>query len=252
MNNAIGAKTELSKEDKRDIESSLKEASPISPGPLPFDDTEIPDEVEEKAVVLKKEVQNSLIDRSDFGIGIEGLQDVPTAMIPVPFMKLVQGTSKNIELENGEDAPVGSFYLTDLQVAFKDLTFVMLRVKHQVIDFEREIDGQMKMVPTKQLLILGMDLDTEKLFILTLSVMSFSNFGRLIAKFKDQKVNAVWQYQVHVTSEKMENKKGKFQIANFQIGEKLTEDQIAKMQEKYGQYGGVIDREDLFTQDEAE
>lgn len=175
------------------------------------------------------------------GIPIDGLESVPTNILPVPFVRLVQGTSSKIELENGEDAPVGSFYFNDLQRAYKELPFVLLRAKYQIKEFERE--G--KLVPTKQILLLGMTLETKKLFILTLSVMSFSNFGGLIAKFKEKGVTAVWEYEIKATSEKMENKKGKFQIANFQVVRKVTEEELNDLAEAYGEYGGVLDREDI-------
>lgn len=202
------------------------------------------DETENKMTVKNS---SSSLTVPDFGINIEGLQDVPVSVLPVPFVKLVQGTSTKIELEDGKDAPVGTFYFTDLQQAFEQLSFVLLRAKYQIKEFER--DGEM--VPTKQMLLLGITLDTQKLFILTLSVMSHSNFGRLVSKLKDRKTKHVWEYEVIATSEKMENKKGKFQVVNLQVGRKISDEEVEQMAKTYGEYGGVLDREYVEEEDVA-
>src|SRR5581483_10112539 len=209
--------SDMTKEDEEAIDSIVKGA----------EGAETVHEPAEAALAVQDD-KDTAIATIGHGIAIQGLEGVPASILPIPFVKLVQGTSKKIELEDGKDAPVGSFYFTDLQK-----------------DFEREVNGVMTMVPTKQLLLLGIALDRQKLFILTLSVMSFSNFGRLISKFKDVKVSATWEYEIKATAEKMENKKGKFQIANFQIGRKLTEEEIGQMAQTYAEYGGVLEREDI-------
>src|SRR5882672_1728676 len=88
------------------------------------------------------------------GFNIEGLEDVPSSVIPVPFVRLVQGQSKNIKLENGSEATEGTFYFSDLRRSFERLIFIMLRAKHQIVEFEREeiVNGKKQMVkkPTKQ------------------------------------------------------------------------------------------------------
>jgi hypothetical protein len=190
------------------------------------------------------------------GFNIEGLQDVDVSILAVPFVRLVQPTSKKIELTNGKDAEVGSYYFNDLQEAYASLDFVMLRAKQQVKEFDREVTdekGQKKTikVPTRQLAVLAINLEKKKLFVLTLSISSFSNFGRLIAKFKDQKISAVWEYELEAFSAKKENDKGKFYVADFKIGRKLSEEELEEMAQIYGEYGGVLEREDIPAADET-
>jgi hypothetical protein len=206
-------------------------------------------EVEEPALPAVVKNENRAITGPATGLSIEGLQDVPVNIIPVPFVRVVQGQSKKIVLATpikdaaGNDvteAPEGTFYFNDIQECFRQLSFVMLRAKQQIVEFER--DGEKK--PTRQMLILGITTDTKKLFILALSVMSFSNFGRLMARFKEKKVSRAWEYEIIATSEKQENDKGKFWVQNFKIGEKLNNDQLDEMEQVYSEYGGALERQE--------
>lgn len=225
-------KTKLT-ENEKEIQESIEE-SIANPG------DKLPDETHETAIATVAHEGRALA-QVGAGIPIEGLQDVSLSMLPIPFVKLVQGSSTEITLENGEDAPQGTFYFTDLQKSFKELSFIMLRAKQETVDFER--DG--KIVPTKMVKILGITTATQKLFILSLSVMSFSNFGKLIAKLRDNRVTSSWQYEIKATAEKKENNKGKFWVSSFHLGDKIDEEMLEKMSAAYGEYGGALDREDL-------
>lgn len=207
---------------------------------------EIVNKTQETAIVLKKESGVAL--ESQFkGVAIEGLQDVPVSVIPVPFARVVQGQSKNIEMATGGEAPEGSFYFSDTQEAYDELEFVMLRAKHMIKDFER--DGAL--VPTRVIQILGVRMDTNKLFILNLSLASFSNFGRLIARFNDMGVVSVWQHLIKATSEKKENDKGKFWVQSFNIVRELNEKELQIMQDKYREFGAVLEKQEDIDLDEV-
>lgn len=238
----------LSAEDKKEIDEVLKDKTPAVAGNPDF----IPGEEEDKALsTVSVDTTSRSVALNTSGINIEGLQDVPSSVIPVPFVRLVQGQSRNITLTDGKsEAPEGSFYFNDIQQAYERLSFVMLRAKHQITIFDREENGKIVKKPTKQILILGITTDSKKLFILALSVMSFSNFGRLINKLREAGVNQSWQYEIVATAEKQENEKGKFYVQRYDLGEKLSEAQIDEMAGVYGEYGGVLDRE--YTQEQME
>jgi hypothetical protein len=175
------------------------------------------------------------------GIPIEGLQDIPVTRLPVPFVKMVQPSSTEVQMEDGKDALPGTFFFTDLQKSYSELSFVMLRAKEVVTDFER--DG--KITPTPQLKILGITLDTQKLFILNLSITSFQSFFKLIAKLKENKVQASWAYEIKASTQKTENKKGKYFVVQFQLVRKITGEEFEALSETYGAYGGALDRQAL-------
>ena len=173
------------------------------------------------------------------GIKIAGLEEVPASLLPVPYVRLVQPTSTGTTLANGKDeAMPGTFLFNDTQEAVKEITFTMLKAKHGQATFERNGEP----VTTPKLAILGMERGSNKLFILPLSVMSFSNFGKLVAKLQADGIQHCWEFAINVTSSKQENQKGKYYIAEFQIGEKLSAAEIKHMEDKYMDYGGVLEK----------
>jgi len=228
----------LSEKDVREIEESL--------------DENFTSQAEDSALA---KVQNREISLRTPGLNIQGLEDVPASIVPVPFVRLIQYMSKNIDLykalPNGDtEAPEGTFYFNDNQECFSRLSFVLIRAKHQITDFEREENGKMVVKPTKQVLALGITTDTKKLFILAISVSSFSNFGRLINRFKEAGISKTWEYEVVATASKKENDKGKFWVQDFELGDKLDPEQIEEMSKVYGEWGGVLDRD--YTQEDME
>jgi len=178
------------------------------------------------------------------GIEIEGLEDVPTSMLAVPYVKLVQGNSEAILADGKAEAAKGTFYFTDIKEAVEELKFVLLRAKPVTKEFDDE-DGNKKLV--RQLMVLGATTDskTPKIFVLILSLTSFTGFGKLVAMFKNMKVSSVWEYEVTGYATPRKNAKGSFYVADFTIGKKLPESAIAKMREAYGEYGGVLERNDI-------
>jgi len=184
------------------------------------------------------------IKESELTIGtafdIKGLEDIPISMMPVPWVRLVQPTSQKVDMADGKDASVGSFYFSDTKTSVDKLDFIMLRAKIGSISFER--DGKMQDV--SKLAILGMILDNKKIFVLSLPVTSFGSFSVLIALMKEQNLEKTWEYVISLTSEKRENDRGKFYVAKFNLGQKVEPDLIAELEEKYHQYGSVLDRKD--------
>ncbi len=172
------------------------------------------------------------------GLGIEGLEDVPASIMPIPFLRLVQPTSQKVTTAKGKDAEPGTFYFNDTQTSYESVEFALVKAKHGMQTFER--DGELQ--ESVKLAILGQTLDIDKLFVITLSVMSFSNFGSLVAKMKEAGITKTWEHKITMFSEKQENDKGKYFTAKFELGEKLTADQIEVLQGKYNQYGAVLDR----------
>lgn len=172
------------------------------------------------------------------GIDITGLEDVPASIIPLPYVRLVQPTSTKIQLDSGEDAAVGTFYFNDTQRAEVSISMAILKAKHGQVTYERNGEP----VHTSKLAVLGYDLLTNKLFILSLSVMSFSNFGKLVAQMKEKAITQTWTHEIIVSSEKQENEKGKYYVAKFEIGQPVQVDKKAELDKLQAQYEGVLER----------
>ena len=186
-------------------------------------------------------VENKLSTIQAGGLGIMGLEEEDASILPIPFVRVVQGQSKDTTMKDGKEAPEGYFFFNDTREAVKDLNFAIIKSKVVLVDFER--DGEVKRVPQRK--ILGMTLDTKKLFILTISVGSFSNYGRLVAEMKQNKITEVWANLVTATSKKTENDKGKFFVVEFALGEKLTNEDRVEMGLAFEQYKRIFEKKEV-------
>lgn len=237
----------VNKKEEKLIEESLEETA---------SEPEIESNIsEEHSMTTVDSRQGALAPQNHVrGVDIEGLESVPTSMIAVPFVRLVQPSSKKLEMDNGKEAQPGSYLFNDTQKAVDELKFVLLRAKHEwrTVDENGNFVGKDYVGRTKQtqrVSILGITTDTNKLFILSLSITSFSAFGKLIAKFKEMGLDKTYRFQLSLSSEKVENDKGKFYVANFKIGDELEPEMLVEMQKKVGEYGLVLDRE--FVEEES-
>lgn len=195
---------------------------------------------QEKAVSVRSGERAALVAPGT-GIDIQGLEDVSPAMLPIPFVKLVQPSSDNIKLASGMDAQKGTFYFTDIQKSESVLKFILLRAKQQIVEFER--GG--KKVPTPQIALLCVTTETKKLFILPLSKTGFSPFGKMIAKFKEANVSTSWEFEIKATTVQKTNDKGTYYIPDFQLERQMTPSELDELSDMYGQFGASLDREDL-------
>jgi hypothetical protein len=182
------------------------------------------------------------------GMGIAGLENIPASMVSIPYCRLVQPTSKNTTLANGKDAMPGNFMFNDIQKEVGELNFVMFqaRVDLKLVDENGNFvspDYKGNTNKKQVLSILGITTDTNKLFILSLSVTSFTTWGKLMAQFKEINLDKSWRFEINATSEKRENDKGKYYVVNFKIGDELKGERLAEMEKTAHEYGAVLDRE---------
>lgn len=169
------------------------------------------------------------------GLDIHGMEEVPTSIIPIPYVRLVQPTSQKIEGADGKDAAAGTFFFNDSLRTVEELKVAIIKGKHAKVQYDPE------QPPVIRVGILAKELETGKIFILSLSYSSFSNFGRLIAQLKEKNTKNVWEYEVSITSEKQENDKGKFYVAKFKVGEKLSKEEQEEIEILHDKYGAVLE-----------
>lgn len=182
-------------------------------------------------------------------MNIKGLEDVPTSMMPIPYYKLVQPSSTNIELADGSEAPAGSIYMNDTKTATQKLRFCLLRAKRQKQEFTDD-DGNQGFVVKMGLL--GMNLDLTTPFILSLSKSSFGSFGWLMKQLNDLDAQFAWSHAINATFERMESQvmvKGRMQtvkyyVAKFEVEKELMDKNMVElMNNAYVEFGGGLDRE---------
>lgn len=224
--------------EEQEIQDSLDESSNTPAHSAVDDDTENQ---------LATTQQNTAVARATKTLDIEGLEDIPMAVIPVPFVKMVHGTSTKVNLKDGKKAAPGTFYFIDSQEAVDEINFTFLKAKLVTTNFEREVEenGQkiMKVVPTAQIKILGFNIDTKQLFVLSLSWKSANiRFGQAMAQLRNAGAQKAWQYIMKIRSEVVTNKKQQeFQVPVFELVEKTSEADVQEAAQKYAEFGGALD-----------
>jgi len=199
---------------------------------------------EETGIATRKgEPQTVALRQQTTGLGIRGLEEEDPSILPIPFVRVVQGQSKDIKMKNGEDCPEGHFFFNDTRESVEALTFCLLKSKVITVNFER--DG--KIIPTAQRKILGITMDTKRIFMLTVSISSFGNFGRLVAEMKAKKITEAWSYMITATTVKTENDKGKFYAVEFALGEKLTAEDNEEMSLAFEQFKNYFEKKEETT-----
>lgn len=178
---------------------------------------------------------------------IQGLEEVPTSIIPLPFYKLVQPGSTNIRLEDGTDADTGEFYMGDTGTSANEIKVGIVRVKRMVKEFKGKKSVSLGM--------LGVNLETMTPFIMNVSSTNFSNFGRFMNVLNQKKIDAVWKYPVKLVSGdeyKVETKKNidgnmqmvKYWTMDFQlVDEPFNESDLKTMSMVLNEYSGTLDRD---------
>lgn len=128
---------------------------------------------------------------------LTGLEDIGRSIIPVPFYTFVQPSSKKAFLPNGERAQNGTFLMKDVREVVKSLRVVILRAK-RATRIENNDLGQPEKVVSLQ--VLGINLERQRPFILSVPVTSFSAFGALFEDMERRKAKSAWDYPAYLTS----------------------------------------------------
>lgn len=178
---------------------------------------------------------------------IQGLEEVTTDIIPLPFYKLVQPGSTNIKIsEDGTDADPGQFYQGDTGTAVDELKVGIVRAKRVVKVYKGKRNVSLG--------VLGVNLDNMTPFLMNISITSFTNFGRMMNNLTQRKIDAIWKYPITLSSTKVETKKEidgqlqmvKYWVMDFTIGEEpFNEEELDIMQTVLADYAGTLDRDTI-------
>lgn len=185
---------------------------------------------------------------------VAGLEEVPMNIIPLPFYKLVQPGSSNIQLTDGKDAPTGNIYMKDSGKSVGTIRMALLRAKHQRKQFTGD-DGEM--VSSVSMGVLGVNLDGFTPFILNVSVASFGNFGQLMKQIQEREVTRAWEYPIKITTVKREEtkmikgrpQKVKYWVLAFELETtKLEENALGMLDSAYEEFAASLDRQSEFEE----
>lgn len=135
----------------------------------------------------------------DNPIAIPGFDLLDTTDMAVPYIRLVQPTSTDIELMDGSDARAGNFYNVALMEEYPELVFSILSVGKFEVQWQE--DGEPQMV----YMVLGADEDLEP-FVLKVSGTSVFNLKQLITSMVKTGIEKSWEWVVRAVSEKREGK----------------------------------------------
>lgn len=189
----------------------------------------------------------TLNEPAEITFGINGLKSIPRSIIPVPFYKLVQPTSTSVFLPDGSRAPHGAFLMGDVRKTTDKLEFLILRAKRQTREQRNEYNQVEKIV---SLNVLGLNLDNNKPFILSVPITSFSAFGKIFEELEEKQAENAWDYSVSATTfEKDEEKivNGKPKLVNYWVIEleilgQPTPELAELAQEYYDVFASKLDR----------
>lgn len=226
-------KEEQEMHDATDEALEGKEADPISD--------------QEHTALIEKEQSVQTQAEDDAQEEMEGFEDVPDSEIMRPsFVRVVQPMSKDIEIAGGAEAGLGEFYFNDLRYSSETIEICYLRGKSVQVNFPKKDaeTGQMKDDWKKQIKILAICLDPKCLIILTLSVTSFSNFGKFKSDLKKLKAKAGYEYKVLLSTHKEENDQGKFWVTDFEVGEKNSPSDLHEFGKFFEDYKNALEQRD--------
>ena len=168
-------------------------------------------------------------------IGFEDIQDAD--IMRVTYVRVVQPTSKKLDLADGKEAQPGTFIFDDTKQAVESLEICYLKGK--MVDANFPKDGKDDW--TRQLKLLVMTSDPKMVVIITLAATSFGNFGKFKAKLKEMKAGAGYEYKTLLSTHKEENDKGKYYVVDFEIGEKNSPEELKEYMTVFEAYKNVLE-----------
>lgn len=170
---------------------------------------------------------------------VEGLEDVPMNMVPLPIVKLVHPTTKDAKDKDGKPVPMGYYLDTQSKVAYEQYEFYILRAKPIKMQFKDPKTGEPQ-APKDTFLVLGAEKTTKKVFMMRIAGGGFWNFRGLLGVIKGSGMKAVWEASVIASSEEREGDYGTYRSPIFSLGSKASEDEMAELRSIYEQYGASL------------
>lgn len=190
------------------------------------------------------------------GIGIPGLEYMPTSFIPVPRIKLVQSNTQDVLLADGEtEASKGSFYYENIQETQKELHVAILSAKPMTFTGP-SLDDPTKTVTNRTIGIIFYDLFTKKVMTMRFTPGSFGNWrsliGQAVAAHEQGEMAAFFSREVVVTTELVKDGSRSWYVLRFRIGDDLSEEDFEEATNLYSQYNAYFNSQEETTEENGE
>jgi hypothetical protein len=198
------------------------------------------------------------------GMGLEG---IPSEVLPIPRVNLVQFSTKNAILKDGSEAKPGWYYNTGTQDAYETLPCSVLRAGVSRVKFDpdftsgpplcRSRDGVFsaggqrcvecefsKWTDKPPECSLNLDFicvrdEDRSPFLISASRTSFAAARKALMSMIFSKLPA-FGHQVVLESKQVDSKKGKFFVMVWRILGPRPVKEIKELEQLYRQYGGVL------------
>ena len=152
-------------------------------------------------------------------LGVRGLMNFDSTDLPIPRVRVVQPTSQKIELADGKDAAVGTFYFGVAQKAKEKVEMIVLSAKKDEVQWEGD--------EAPQMIYRLMAIERGKIdpFVMSITGTSRWQWRNILGLLVSMKAESVWEYPITMTTEKREGEKGKWYEIQFKLGKKLEKDE---------------------------
>lgn len=186
---------------------------------------------------------------------LQGLEDIPRSIIPVPFYKFVQPNTDKAFLPDGKRAENGTFLMQDVRKTVTELRVLILRAK-RAVRMQKNDAGVLEKVVSLQLL--AINLERQRPFILSVPITSFAALGHIFEQLELKGAAHSWDYPVYLTSQEIskpkETPQGLKNVTYWVVDASLEPTAIDEKaqtiaSEMYQDFAGKLDRD---TDDEDE
>lgn len=195
-----------------------------------------------KNVPVVQDSKKDLMTASSEGLGLSGLEGFSKMDLPLPWVSLVQPTTRKAVLTSGKDAQAGTFYDSSIKTSYETLSDVVILFAKKVYkeweateDREGGIEEQYKLMVSF--------VDELSPFILTVRGTSRYQFRSFLAQLRSANVGSVADRVITITAEKREGELGKWYEMRFNIERGLTKEEKEKIDNLTKSFGGFKEEE---------
>lgn len=200
-------------------------------------------------VQIEGSTENLPVKPTERHFSLTGLEDLGRSIIPVPFYKFVQPSSEKVFLPDGKRAPNGTFLMQDVRQAVESLRIVILRAKRATRIENNELNQPEKVV---SLQVLGINIERQKPFILSVPLTSFAAFGAVFEDLESRNASNAWDFPVTLEAVEVNRPKEtasglrnvNYWVIKATLGsEPLSPKDNSIAAEAYQDFAGKLDRE---------
>jgi hypothetical protein len=205
--------------------------------------------------VAELSASTALASKDYQGIGMPGLEYMPTTFIPVPRVKLVQSNTQDVLLADGQtEARKGTLYYENLQESQDSLEVAILSAKPLTYTGP-SLDDPTKIETKRSIGIIFLDLNQQKVFTMRFTPGSFQSWrsliGQMVAAHEAGDMATAFSRAVTITTDLVKEGSRSWYVLRFQLGRVLDEEEFATAAQLYETYSGYFNKEETVDEEAA-